>query len=279
MLRTTLRVLASAGLMAASLLAQGPGAGKGKGPAAGQTVEKIRMLKPNLYMITGGGANTLVRVTKEGLIVVDTKNPGDENYNRVMEEIRSVSTAPVKYVINTHHHPDHVGNNQKFIDGQKANPDAQSAARIANREAVVAQIKVQQKASGCTVGESAQDSQATQPSQAASAPAGNTGNPGTAGNAGNGGSAGNGGAAASGRQVCNGSTVTLSGEGGAPAASSDRFPAGTRLKVTNLDNNKSTTVEVTSVSGSCALLNNAAFEQVREPGKFLIRRAVIEKVG
>ncbi|MGW2571137.1 hypothetical protein [Streptomyces sp. NPDC001537] len=177
-----------------------------------------------------------------------------------------------------------LGNNQRFIDGQKANPDAQSAARIANREAVIAQIKVQQKASGCTVGESAQGSQATQPaqnagqqaggaqqsaqpSQAASAPAGNAN-----GNAG-------GGAAASGRQVCNGSTVTLSGEGGAPAASSNQFPAGTTLKVTNLDNNKSTTVKVTSVSGSCALLNNAAFEQVREPGKFLIRRALIEKVG
>ncbi|WP_328550539.1 hypothetical protein [Streptomyces sp. NBC_00366] len=173
-----------------------------------------------------------------------------------------------------------LGNNQKFIDGQKASPDAQSAARIANREAVIAQIKVQQKASGCAVGESAQDSQATQPaqngagqqaggaqpSQTASAPAGNAG-----GNAG--------GAAASGQQVCNGSTVTLSGEGGAPAASSNQFPAGTTLKVTNLDNNKSTTVKVTSVSGSCALLNNAAFEQVREPGKFLIRRALIEKVG
>ncbi|MYS16912.1 hypothetical protein GTW73_23625, partial [Streptomyces sp. SID4982] len=88
-----------------------------------------------------------------------------------------------------------------------------------------------------------------------------------------------GGAAASGQQVCNGSTVTLSGEGGAPAASSNQFPIGTTLKVTNLDNNKSTTVKVASVSGSCALLNNAAFEQVREPGKFLIRRAVIEKVG
>jgi hypothetical protein len=172
-----------------------------------------------------------------------------------------------------------LGNNQRFIDGQRADPDAQSTARIANREAVIAQIKVQQQASGCTVGESAQDSQTTQPSQAASTPAGNTGNTGTAGNTGNTGNAGNGGAAASGRQVCNGSTVTLSGEGGAPAASSDQFPAGTRLKVTNLDNNKSTTVEVTSVSGSCALLNNAAFEQVREPGKFLIRRAVIEKVG
>ncbi|MGW0499224.1 hypothetical protein ACWD0Z_28490 [Streptomyces sp. NPDC003007] len=172
-----------------------------------------------------------------------------------------------------------LGNNQKFIADQRAKPDAQSEARIANREAVVAEIKRKQEASGCAVGESAQDSQTAQPSQpaqpaqppaasaqpsepAASAPAGEPG-----------------GAAASGQQVCNGSTVTLSGEGGAPAASSNQFPAGTKLKVTNLDNNKSTTVEVTSVSGSCALLNNAAFEQVREPGKFLIRRALIEKVG
>ncbi|WP_030249705.1 MULTISPECIES: hypothetical protein [unclassified Streptomyces] len=183
-----------------------------------------------------------------------------------------------------------LGNNEKFIADQQANPDAQSEARIANRQAVIEEIKRKQEASGCAVGESAQDSQTAQPSQPAqggeqaggeqagggeeagdaqasqpaeSAPADNAG----------------GGAAASGQQVCNGSTVTLSGEGGAPAASSNQFPAGTKLKVTNLDNNKSTTVEVTSVSGSCVLLNNAAFEQVREPGKFLIRRAVIEKVG
>src|SRR6185503_15300762 len=99
-----------------ALVAQGPQGGGRGGPKAGATVEKIRLLKPNLYMITGGGANTLVRVTPEGLIVVDTKNPGDENYNRVMEEIKSVSTLPVKYVLNTQHHPDHVGTNQKFID-------------------------------------------------------------------------------------------------------------------------------------------------------------------
>ena len=99
--------------------AQGPppgGQGRGGRGGAGQTIEKIRQLKPNLYLVTGGGANTLIRVTPEGLIVVDTKNPGDENYNRLMEEIRSVSNLPVKYVINTQHHPDHVGTNQKFID-------------------------------------------------------------------------------------------------------------------------------------------------------------------
>jgi hypothetical protein len=178
-----------------------------------------------------------------------------------------------------------LGNNQKFIADQRANPDAQSEARIANREAVVAEIKRKQEASGCVAGESAQDSQATQPSQPAQGGQGGQGGqqaggaqpsqPAQSAPAENPG----GGAAASGQQVCNGSTVTLSGEGGAPAASSNQFPAGTKLKVTNLDNNKSTTVEVTSVSGSCVLLNNAAFEQVREPGKFLIRRAVIEKVG
>src|SRR5215216_4620598 len=94
-----------------------PGAGRGgRAGGAGQTVEKIRQLKPDLYMITGGGANTLIRLTPDGLIVADTKNPGDENFNRLMEEIRSVSNLPVKYVINTQHHPDHVGTNQKFID-------------------------------------------------------------------------------------------------------------------------------------------------------------------
>jgi cyclase len=104
-------------VLSGGISAQAPqGGGRGGRGAAGQTVEKIRQLKPDLFMITGGGANTLVRVTPEGLIVVDTKNPGDENFNRVMEEIKSVSSQPVKFVINTHHHPDHVGNNQKFID-------------------------------------------------------------------------------------------------------------------------------------------------------------------
>ncbi|MEV5019341.1 hypothetical protein ACIGW1_09735 [Streptomyces sp. NPDC053780] len=176
-----------------------------------------------------------------------------------------------------------LGNNQRFIEGQRANPDAQSEARIANREAVIAEIERKQEASGCTAGESAQDSQATQP-PAAGQDAGQEAGAGAGQDAGQ--QAGEeqageqaGGGAQAGEQVCNGSTVTLSGEGGAPAASSNQFPVGTQLKVTNLDNGKSTTVEVNSVSGSCALLNNAAFEQVREEGKFLIRRALIEKVG
>jgi hypothetical protein len=85
--------------------------------------------------------------------------------------------------------------------------------------------------------------------------------------------------ASNGQVVCQGDTVTTNGLGGAPGAASGTFPLGTKLRITNLDNNKSTTVAVTEVSGSCALLNAAAFEQVREPGKFLIRHARIERVG
>ncbi|WP_327684628.1 hypothetical protein [Streptomyces sp. NBC_00467] len=177
-------------------------------------------------------------------------------------------------------------NNERFIADQRATPDAQSEARIANRQAVIEEIKRKQAASGCEVGtgggEAAQPPAQQPPAQEqppaeppAEAPPAEEQPPAEGG----GEEAGGGDAGAVGEVVCAGSTVTLSGEAGEPAASSNQFPVGTTLKVTNLDNNKSTTVKVASTSGSCALLNNAAFEQVREPGKFLIRKARIERVG
>ncbi|MGW7688157.1 hypothetical protein ACWGMA_04555 [Streptomyces asiaticus] len=171
-----------------------------------------------------------------------------------------------------------LANNQKFIADQQANPDAQSQARIANRQAVIEEIKRKQQASGCAADEAAGQAEGAAGQDEAAAPAEGGASASASASAGASDS-GAGDAGASGEVVCAGSTVTLSGEGGAPAASSNEFPVGTKLKVTNLDNDKSTTVSVTSTSGSCALLNNAAFEQVREPGKFLIRNARIERVG
>jgi cyclase len=98
--------------------AQGRGAAGpcGGAPRGGDPVMMPRMLKPNLFLVTGGGANSIILVTTEGVLLVDTKNPSDELYNGLAAQIKSVSSLPVKYVINTQHHPDHVGNNQKFID-------------------------------------------------------------------------------------------------------------------------------------------------------------------
>ncbi|HEV7979387.1 hypothetical protein [Amycolatopsis sp.] len=156
-------------------------------------------------------------------------------------------------------------NNLSFIADQQRTPDALSTARIANRQDVVNLIQQRRAVAGCTaavgpVGAPVVAAPAAPAPAKPAAPA--AGQPATGGDV-----------------VCAGSTVTLFNEDAAPGAASNQFPLGTKLKVTNLDNNKATTVAVTSTSGSCVILNNAAFENVREPGKFLIRRAKIERVG
>jgi cyclase len=94
---------------------QPPAPGRGGGRGGGQPVQPIQMLKPGLYVVPGGGSNSIVRVTDEGVILVDTKLPGEANYNGLMEQIRSVTPQPVKIVIVTHHHADHTGNDDRFI--------------------------------------------------------------------------------------------------------------------------------------------------------------------
>lgn len=162
-------------------------------------------------------------------------------------------------------------NNLTFIAEQRANPDALSNDRIANRQAVVDLIQQRRVAAGCTADVAAGVvAPPVAPPAAPSPDAAGDGGP-VSGGPGNG--------AAGGEVVCAGSTVTLFNEDAAPAASSGTFPIGTVLRVTNLDNDRSITVTVTSPSASCVLLNDAAFEQVREPGKFVIRRVVVERVG
>jgi cyclase len=101
-------------LAAVVAAAQGGPGGQAKGGGGGQQAQAIQQVKPGLFVVTGAGGNTGVRVTPDGLIVVDTKNLGDQFYNVLVEQIKTVSTAPVKYVIVTHHHQDHSGNIGKF---------------------------------------------------------------------------------------------------------------------------------------------------------------------
>jgi len=81
-------------------------------PAPPQTIKPV---KPGLFMVTGGGGNTTVRVTSQGLVVVDGKNPGQAFYDDLMGQIRTVSQEPVRYLVVTHHHADHSGNNGRFL--------------------------------------------------------------------------------------------------------------------------------------------------------------------
>jgi cyclase len=109
---TALIVTALAG--AAIVWAQAPAGGRGAAPPAAP--QKIMQIKKDLYIVTGGGGNSTVRVTKAGIILVDTKNLGDPFYNDLVAQIKTVSNQPVKEVIITHVHQDHSGNTGKFIE-------------------------------------------------------------------------------------------------------------------------------------------------------------------
>lgn len=77
----------------------------------------IRKLKDNFYVVPGydgstTGGNVGVQVTSEGLIVVDSNKV--ENIAAVLQQIRTVSTLPIKYTIGTHSHADHQGGNAEL---------------------------------------------------------------------------------------------------------------------------------------------------------------------
>jgi glyoxylase-like metal-dependent hydrolase (beta-lactamase superfamily II) len=106
-------LLAGAGWWLAQAQQKGPGKGGGKGGS--QPVQPIQQLKPGLFLVAGAGANSLIRVTPEGSILVDTKLPGEQNYNDLMQQIQAGTGQPVKLAIVTHHHADHTGNTARFL--------------------------------------------------------------------------------------------------------------------------------------------------------------------
>ena len=74
----------------------------------------IEQVKDGLYAIIGSGGNVGVRVTSEGVILIDDKFP--QNFAEIQELVGTVSDQPVRYVLNTHHHGDHSGGNVEYIN-------------------------------------------------------------------------------------------------------------------------------------------------------------------
>ena len=73
----------------------------------------IDEVKEGLHVITGPGGNIGVRLTSEGVILIDDKFPQD--FEEIQSLVAQVSDLPVRYVINTHHHGDHSGSNAGFL--------------------------------------------------------------------------------------------------------------------------------------------------------------------
>jgi cyclase len=75
-------------------------------------VIEVEKLKDNLFVLKGGGGNTAVFLTANGVVVVDAKNPGWGQ--PILDKIKTLTDKPVTTLINTHTHGDHVSGNVEF---------------------------------------------------------------------------------------------------------------------------------------------------------------------
>jgi cyclase len=74
------------------------------------------LVRTGLYVISGAGGNTLMRLSANGVILVDGKLPG--NYRALMSQVRKInkiSDLPVRVLIVCDHHDNHSGNNAQFL--------------------------------------------------------------------------------------------------------------------------------------------------------------------
>jgi glyoxylase-like metal-dependent hydrolase (beta-lactamase superfamily II) len=71
-------------------------------------------LSDDLYVIHNDyvPGNTTALITNEGVVLVDDKFPQDAD--NIVAEVKKLTSQPIKYVINTHHHGDHSGGNPKL---------------------------------------------------------------------------------------------------------------------------------------------------------------------
>lgn len=77
-----------------------------------EDVFHLKPLSGNVYALYGRGGNVGFYVGADAVVVVDSQfkelAPG------IVQQIRSVTDRPIKYLVNTHHHGDHVGGNETF---------------------------------------------------------------------------------------------------------------------------------------------------------------------
>jgi len=73
----------------------------------------VQQIGPDLYAYISendASANATFLVSEKGILVVDTGLNASEG-GKLLVEIRKVSPAPVRWIVNTHYHPDHRGGN------------------------------------------------------------------------------------------------------------------------------------------------------------------------
>jgi cyclase len=87
------------------------------GPALGQediakAEIKVTDVGHNIHVLSGAGGNITMAVGSDGIIVVDTEFA--VLHDKIKAAMAGISQLPVKFVIDTHYHPDHTNGNEMF---------------------------------------------------------------------------------------------------------------------------------------------------------------------
>ncbi len=78
---------------------------------------KFERIDDGVYYATGGfGSNNTVIINDRDVMLVDTGTT-PENTRRFVADVRKITSKPIRYVVNTHFHYDHVDGNQIFGPG------------------------------------------------------------------------------------------------------------------------------------------------------------------
>jgi len=91
-------------------LAASFGAGAQQSAAPANAEVRSRLVQGNVWLISGGFVNVAAQIGPDGVLVVDT---GTEALaEKILAEIRRLAgDKPIRYIVNTHAHPDHIGGN------------------------------------------------------------------------------------------------------------------------------------------------------------------------